>query len=180
LVVGLALAARGGPLPGDERLSHAWAGSNNAFVLINVVATVQIWTLLVLLAGAGLWVLGQRYVAALLVVADLAGEALSFVVKALVLRPRPTDAPLADALATASFPSGHVMRVAVALGIIVAFFAWPRTRWRWPCAVIATGLVLAVGVARIASGEHWPSDVLASAILAAAWLEIIQLAASRA
>jgi undecaprenyl-diphosphatase len=134
---------------------------------------------LVLLAGVGLWLLGQRYVATLLVVADLSGEVLAFLVKALVQRPRPTDGPLADALATASFPSGHVMRVAIALGVIVACYAWPDARRRWPGTMLAIGLVLLVGIARIASGEHWPSDVLAGVALAAAWVAIIRLVASR-
>jgi undecaprenyl-diphosphatase len=176
--VSLAIASRRGPLPGDEQLLHAWSSPNRALALINVLASVQVWSALVLLTGACLWVAGRRYAATLLVLADLSGEVVAFLVKALVPRPRPSDAPLADALATASFPSGHVMRVAISLGTVVALCAWQHARWRRPCTALAIGVVLAVGVARIASGEHWPSDVVAGAFLAAAWVEIVLAAAS--
>jgi membrane-associated phospholipid phosphatase len=172
------VASRRGPLPGDELLLHAWSSPNQAFALINVLASVQVWSALVLLTGACLWVAGRRYAATLLVLADFSGEVVAFLVKALVLRARPSDAPLADALATTSFPSGHVMRVAISLGIAVALCAWQHARWRWPCTALAIGVVSVVGIARIASGEHWPSDVVAGAFLAAACVEIVLAAAS--
>jgi undecaprenyl-diphosphatase len=178
LVVSLAIASRRGPPPGDEQLLHAWSSPNQALALINVLASVQVWSLLVLLTGACLWVAGRRYAAALLVLTDLSGEAVAFLVKVIVLRPRPTDAPLADALATASFPSGHVMRVAATLGILIAVWAWHRPRWRWSSLALSGGIVLTIGAARIASGEHWPSDVLASVLLAVAWVEIVVLTAA--
>jgi len=177
-VVGLAVASRNGPLPGDELLFQLRSSPTSVFALINVLASIQIWTMLMLLLGGYLWTLGQRYAAILLVLADLSGEAVALSVKALVLRPRPSDAPLADALATASFPSGHVMRVAISLGIVVALYAWHRPRWGWAWAALAVAVVLVVGLARVASGEHWPSDVLAGALLAAAWVELALVAAS--
>jgi membrane-associated phospholipid phosphatase len=70
------------------------------------------------------------------------------------------------------------MRVAISLGIVVALCAWEHARWRWPCTALAIGAVLVVGIARIASSEHWPSDVVAGAFLAAACVEIVLAAAS--
>jgi len=126
LFVGLALASRGGPLPGDERLLRAWSSSNGVFAVVNMVASVQVWTGLILVGGVCLWLFGQRAAGSALIVADLSGEALVFMVKAIVLRPRPSDAALADALATASFPSGHVMRATTSLGVILFLVAWQR------------------------------------------------------
>ena len=92
-VVGLALGSRGGPLPGDERLLHAWSSSTNALTLVNVLASIQVWSVLVVLIGVCLWAVGQRHAASVLIVAGLSGEVLAFLVKAIVMRPRPTDVP---------------------------------------------------------------------------------------
>ena len=57
----------------------------------------------------------------------------------------------------ASFPSGHTVTaftVALALG-------WFMPRWRWPLLAVAA----LVGISRIAVGAHFPSDVLAGALL---------------
>ncbi len=58
-----------------------------------------------------------------------------------------------------SFPSGHMTDNVVIATCCALFFR----RWGWLCFVIAA----AVGYSRIYLGAHWPSDVLATAFLAA-------------
>ena len=57
----------------------------------------------------------------------------------------------------ASFPSGHtVTAFAAALTL-----GWFTPRWRWPLLAVAA----LVGVSRVAVGAHYPSDVIAGALL---------------
>jgi undecaprenyl-diphosphatase len=62
--------------------------------------------------------------------------------------------------ALASFPSGHAT-TAFALATVLSLW-YPRGRWVW-----GAGAVL-VGWSRIVLGSHFPSDVLAGAVLGAA------------
>jgi undecaprenyl-diphosphatase len=100
------------------------------------------------------------------------GEILVQVVKAAFARPRPN---LVNALVPAqgpSFPSGHAF-VAICFYGLVGWFAidWVRTwREKAPIAAITIATELAIGFTRIYLGVHWPSDVIASFGLGAAWL----------
>ena len=85
-------------------------------------------------------------------------------VKPLLQRPRPYTAvegliPLLTSGDPNSFPSGHTC-AAFAAGLAWAW-ALPRRWMRW------TGLVLAVcmGLSRLYVGVHYPSDVLAGALI---------------
>lgn len=72
-------------------------------------------------------------------------------------RPRPFVAegfsPLLALAPSASFPSGHVTLL---FGISVALLMAGRKKEGW----WLTGLSLAVGIARVAAGVHWPSDIV--------------------
>jgi membrane-associated phospholipid phosphatase len=72
-----------------------------------------------------------------------------------------------------SFPSGHTIGAAAALGLLVLLGAQrridrlqlhgPAARRTWAVAVVAWALLtLVVGVGRILTQRHWASDVLAS------------------
>jgi undecaprenyl-diphosphatase len=50
--------------------------------------------------------------------------------------------------------------------------AWPRTRawWRWALVALAVLVPLWVAVSRMYQGQHHPTDILGSVLLAAGWL----------
>jgi undecaprenyl-diphosphatase len=77
-------------------------------------------------------------------------------------RLRPFDAlnfkPLISHASNASFPSGH----AVVLFIIVCLVFYLNKKWFWHFLIG----VLVIGLARVYVGVHWPSDILAGALLA--------------
>ena len=103
------------------------------------------------------------------------GEILVWIGKAGFARPRPD---LINALIPAqglSFPRGHAF-VAISFYGSAAWFAIDRTKnWTAKAAIAAAVVItiLAIAFSRIYLGVHWPSDVLASFALGAAWLAAI-------
>ncbi|MFH1469309.1 MAG: phosphatase PAP2 family protein [Pseudomonadota bacterium] len=88
------------------------------------------------------------------------GLSLGLVLQELIGRPRPAGARLLLGLpSTGSFPSGHAV-LCVAAAAVLWCSDLPR-RWRWAAALLAVGVALS----RVAVGHHWPSDVLAGALL---------------
>jgi len=100
------------------------------------------------------------------------GEGFIWLLKNIIQRPRP---PLINALApeaSFSFPSGHSF-VAFSFYGLFAYFLFREMRGKFSkilgiLAVIC--IIIAIGFSRIYLGVHWPSDVLASYALGAAWL----------
>jgi undecaprenyl-diphosphatase len=103
----------------------------------------------------------------------LVGEVLIFLTgSAVVDRPRPPVSHLdAELPPTSSFPSGHVAASICAYGVIAAVvFCATRRWWRWVVAGTAAVLVVAVALARLYRGAHYPTDVLGSVLFAVPWL----------
>ena len=112
----------------------------------------------------------------------LAGEILTTAIKLAVDRPRPPAGVGIDAFVTsASYPSGHTVRAVLMGGLIVAAFAWTGRRGAVRLLAVLAGVAFAVlvGLARIASGEHWPTDVIGGLLLGVAWLTICRVIADR-
>ncbi len=76
-------------------------------------------------------------------------------------RPRPfltlQIQPLIEHNLTSSFPSGHA---AAFFALALAIFYFNR-KWGWRCLIFS----LLIGAARIFTGIHWPSDILAGAVI---------------
>jgi membrane-associated phospholipid phosphatase len=93
----------------------------------------------------------------------------------LIIRARPTTPQVLQVLehpGASSFPSGHTIFIATVASVLMLCLgdrflpAWGRTvGW------VVVGLtVLACAISRIDLGAHWPTDVLAGILIAAAWL----------
>jgi len=71
-----------------------------------------------------------------------------------------------------SFPSGHALSSLCFYGVMAGLLS-ARTKSIWlrvAIWVIATALVLAIGISRIYLGVHYPSDVLAGYLAATVWV----------
>jgi membrane-associated phospholipid phosphatase len=107
---------------------------------------------------------------------------LTVAVKLHVARARPGAVDRLGAVDTTySFPSGHTLNSAVFLALVV-WLLWPSLRYAGRVAAATTGAGLAIGVAasRVYLGYHWFTDVLASGLVALAWLSIVWLGHSAA
>jgi len=129
----------------------------------------------VMLAGAATAAVARRPDIAVSFVLGLCGEIPSALVKLIVDRPRPPASTEIEAFVTAaSYPSGHTVRAVLMAGLVVSAIGWRHrsTLVRSVAVVVGLAFVAAVGLARIASGEHWPTDVLGGLLLGAAWLTV--------
>lgn len=95
---------------------------------------------------------------------------VAWLLKVLIARPRPDPGLLADPLfhigGATSFPSGHTVFVAALALFVVAEVAHKR-RADVAC-IPAVALAVVVGLSRVYLGVHYPSDVLASLVVAPA------------
>ena len=128
-----------------------------------------------------LLVVRRQWTRAAVLCAGLGGSAvLTVVVKFLVARPRPGGI---DRLGTVdnsySFPSGHVLNSVVLLALGV-WLLWPAASYVVRAALSGGATVLALGIAasRVYLGYHWLTDVVASVLVAVAWLGVVALAAA--
>jgi len=113
-----------------------------------------VWIAIALVLGL-LW---RRPAIVLLVLAAAAGgELLSDFGKAIVPRHRPFETQLGPPSTTHSFPSGHAL-TSFACATVLAFYA-PRLR------PLLFGLAALIALSRVYNGMHYPTDVLAGAVL---------------
>jgi membrane-associated phospholipid phosphatase len=144
---------------GDLNSSWHWLGNAGVVALATFVT-----------ADLALEHDGARTVAAL--EAGLWAAGLTEVVKAAVGRPRPvlyTDeaATAVNSGSARSFPSGHT---SVAFAFATTYWLARRDKYGDPGLLgwLALGVATGVGVSRVAAGKHFPSDVLAGALLGTA------------
>ncbi len=107
----------------------------------------------------------------------VAGSAtINNLTKAWVDRPRPSPqlVHVEHLIANPSYPAGHVLNFTTFAGFL-CFLVYVHMRPSMPRAALM-GILLAMialmGLARIDSGEHWPSDVLGGYLLGSFWLVV--------
>jgi membrane-associated phospholipid phosphatase len=123
----------------------------------------------------------ERIAALWLLCVVAGGAALNDALKHAVQRARPGEAALALAKTDFSFPSGHAANSTLLYGALALLFisrvpsrALRGLLWSTVVAVVAT-----VAASRLVLGAHYPSDVLAGAALAIAWLALCVVALRR-
>lgn len=103
---------------------------------------------------------GQRRLSMSLVGGMALGLSLALALQQGVARPRPPGVrELLGQPDCYSFPSGHAVLVFVCAGVLLRSTLPAALRWG---ALLLAGLV---SLSRVALGHHWPSDVLAGALL---------------
>jgi len=120
-------------------------------------------TLFILAVAGFLWLDGKRAMLVLVLISVGGGVLLSFGLKNLIGRPRPSVVPHLTVVSTASFPSGHAFLSAVVyltLGILLAA-ALSRKRLKLYILLVAVMMTFFIGISRVYLGVHYPTDVLA-------------------
>lgn len=117
----------------------------------------------------------KRWREALFLAVALVGEVTIFVSTTLLVdRDRPPVRHLDSAPPTSSFPSGHTA-ASVALYGGLAVLAWRLGAAGWVrmlATVLAVLVPVLVAVSRMYRGMHYPTDVIAGALLGCCWLAV--------
>jgi membrane-associated phospholipid phosphatase len=134
-----------------------WITAWNVFCTVLGPAAFRVFGLAVII-----WLLVRRYLraAVFLVISMEFSAVVTEVAKRLADRPRPATATV-HAYGT-SFPSGHALGVTVSvLALLAVTLPLVAARWRTPLIVAGAGIVVAIGIGRVALNVHHPSDVVA-------------------
>jgi undecaprenyl-diphosphatase len=125
------------------------------FVGLSRIGTLGLVWVAIALVLALLWRRPSLFVT--VVVADAASDVLAELGKAIVQRHRPFEHQLGPPTSTWSFPSGHAATSFACATVLSAF----APRWRVPFFLLATLIALS----RLYNGVHYPTDVVAGALL---------------
>jgi undecaprenyl-diphosphatase len=168
----------GGNVLGDRTIPH-WLAAHRtsgptqvSLVFTDIGATTGIM-IAALAAVVVTLAVTRRWRPVIFLVVVMAGELATFLGASYVLkRPRPFVPHLdVHAPPTSAYPSGHTaatscLYIAIAILVIGQARGW----WRWLALIPAIALPVLVAAARLYRGEHHPTDVLGSLLLAGLWL----------
>lgn len=136
-----------------------WFGTNIS--LIPGVAIVAWWV----------WVKAhRRHLAMQLIVVQIGSYLLNPSLKALFDRARPDMFQRRGWYGWSSYPSGHAI-ASVAVLMTIALVIHEVKGWRWPYYAALTIMACSM-YSRLYLAVHWPTDVIAGAIVGGAWLAV--------
>lgn len=157
----------GGPLPVDTAIREALGVGRPVPAILQVLNDVGgaiSWDIGVAIVAAILLLKGRRRESVWLAGCVFLGETLATGAKLIVDRQRPPGIFVEDLVTQASYPSGHVTRTVISAALLVVLLARaPWTRIGGLFAAVIPSVLM--GLARIAVGEHWPTDVLGGYLL---------------
>jgi undecaprenyl-diphosphatase len=181
------LAAGTTVLPGDvgltqfvQRTTPGWL--EPILACANLLGEAPFMLTIALAVAAGLLLGGHRTPALIVATASLA-QGANALLKLLFASPRPEESLVRVSEQTSGFgfPSGHVMGTTVLAGALI-YVVGTMISNRVHRRVVQAGLLLAplaMGVARVEIGAHWPSDVLGGWLWGAATALAIVVVARR-
>lgn len=151
------------------------AGVSESKIVTMLSATPTIVAVTVLAAAMFRWIFG-RWRESLLITYAVVGQTSIFVATTMLIdRQRPSVPHLDAAPPTSSFPSGHTAAAVSFYGSLAAIVLWhSRRRWiKVVAVVVCAALPLMIGSSRVYRGMHYPTDVIAGALLGAIWLTVV-------
>lgn len=148
---------------------------DNFMIEVTALGNGMVVGVMVSVAALFLWLTKHHYSAALLLIAVFGGLILNDLLKDFYERPRPLVVAWGTAVHSASFPSGHAMTALIAYGSVAYLVGRlePTATLRRATWIIASLIILMIGVSRIYLGVHYPSDVVAGFIAGLAWTAFV-------
>lgn len=168
--------------------NHHSPALDDAMLEITTLGTSTVVIMIVCVSGLFLSLTKHKYSALLLLVATIGGSLLDTVLKLQFGRQRPHVFTWGTHAAMSSFPSGHAMSATIVYSTVAYLAARLQKRlWaRWATMLLAAVIIVMIAFSRMYLGVHYPSDVLAGAIVGLSWaafcmatLEAIQRFAQR-
>jgi membrane-associated phospholipid phosphatase len=139
---------------------------------LNALGNLPVWAIVIGAASVAV-AFARGIIAALLVAASFASDLAAFAIKLVVERDRPETAANEQffGVDSFSFPSGHTVRAAALVAILIWVVVPPGKRLRL---AIIGGLVAGalMGYARVSLGVHWPTDAIGGTLLGVAWFAL--------
>ena len=163
----------------DQRLADhrvAWLNGVTKWAtwLAETIPVIVILLLAVIIARrvTGAWR------APLFIALAVGGEKLIYLaISLLVGRDRPPVPTLDSTYATSSFPSGHTASAITLYGsIAIAIGVWRGRRYLVGLLTLTSIIAATVAFSRMYRGFHYPSDVIAGALIGIIWLAVLSLA----
>lgn len=138
---------------------------------ITALGTGMVVMMIVGIAALFLSLTRHKYSALLLLVATGGGLVLNAALKLFFDRPRPQVFEWGTDAASSSFPSGHAMSAAIVYSTVAYLAARLHKQvWaRWITLLVAGIIIVLICASRMYLGVHYPSDVIAGAMIGLAW-----------